>query len=59
MLTGPKEEEEGTTETCSVSLAVDMLPCGVTVPATVPQRSDIPEGLKNYPVYTHMTVING
>jgi hypothetical protein len=23
----------------------------VTIPATVPQRSDIPEGLRNYPVY--------
>jgi len=28
-----------------------MLPFGVTIPATVPQRSEIPEGLKNYPVY--------
>jgi hypothetical protein len=28
-----------------------MLPFGVTIPATVPQRSDIPEGLMNYPVY--------
>jgi hypothetical protein len=28
-----------------------MLPFGVTVPATVPQRSEIPEGLMNYPVY--------
>jgi hypothetical protein len=26
-----------------------MLPFGVTVPAAVPQRSDIPEGLMNYP----------
>jgi hypothetical protein len=26
-----------------------MLPFGVTIPATVPQRSDIPEGLMNYP----------
>ena len=36
-----------------------MLPFGVTFPATVPQRSEIPEGLMNYPVcvcvcvYTH------
>jgi len=30
--------------------AVDMLPFGVTIPATVPQRSDIPEGLMNCPV---------
>ena len=27
-----------------------MLPFGVTIPATVPQRSEIPEGLTNYPV---------
>ena len=27
-----------------------MLPFGVTVPVTVPQRSEIPEGLMNYPV---------
>jgi len=29
-----------------------MLPFGVTNPATVPQKSKIPEGLMNYPVYT-------
>jgi hypothetical protein len=29
---------------------VGMLPFGVTIPATVPQRSEIPEGLTNYPV---------
>jgi hypothetical protein len=28
-----------------------MLPFGVTIPATVRQRSEIPEGLVNYPVY--------
>jgi hypothetical protein len=33
------------------SLPIDMLPFGVTIPATVPQRSEIPEGLKNCPVY--------
>jgi hypothetical protein len=27
-----------------------MLPFGVTIPATVPQWSEIPEGLMNYPV---------
>jgi hypothetical protein len=27
-----------------------MLPFGVTIPATVPQRSEIPEGLMNYPI---------
>ena len=37
--------------TWSVCPSVDMLPFGVTVPATVPQRSDIPEGLTNYLVY--------
>jgi hypothetical protein len=29
-----------------------MLPFGVTIPVTVPQRSEIPEGLMNNPVYT-------
>jgi hypothetical protein len=38
------------TETWSVSPSVDMLPFGVTIPAAVPQRSEIPEGLMNYPV---------
>ena len=33
------------TETWSVSPKVYMLPFGVTTPATVPQRSEIPEGL--------------
>jgi hypothetical protein len=33
-----------------------MLPFGVTIPATVPQRSEIPEGLKNYRVF-HSTFI--
>jgi hypothetical protein len=28
-----------------------MLPFGVTIPATVPQGSEIPEGLTNDPVY--------
>jgi hypothetical protein len=28
-----------------------MLPFGVTIPATVPQGSEIPEGLTNNPVY--------
>jgi hypothetical protein len=28
-----------------------MLPFGVTIPATVPQGSEIPEGLTNYPVF--------
>jgi hypothetical protein len=29
-----------------------MLPFGVTIPATVPQGSEIPEGLMNNPVFT-------
>jgi hypothetical protein len=29
-----------------------MLPFGVTIPATVPQKSEIPEGLMNNPVLT-------
>jgi hypothetical protein len=28
-----------------------MLPFGMTIPATVLQRSEIPEGLMNYPVF--------
>ena len=38
-------------QTWSVSPSVDMLPFGLTFPATAPQRSKIPEGLMNYPVY--------
>jgi hypothetical protein len=34
----------------SVSPSADMLPFGVTIPATVPQRAEIPEGRMNYPV---------
>jgi hypothetical protein len=34
----------------SVSPSVDMLPFGVTIPASVPQRSEIPEGLTIHPV---------
>ena len=30
-----------------IFLSVDMLPFGVTIPTTVPQRSEIPEGLTN------------
>ena len=37
-------------QTWSVSPSVDMLSSGVNIPATVPQRSEIPEGLVNYPV---------
>jgi hypothetical protein len=40
----------------SLSPSVDMFPFGVTIPATVPQRSEIPEGLMNYPVYRFITM---
>jgi hypothetical protein len=33
-----------------------MLPFGVTIPATVPQGSEIPEGLMNNPVHLCKTV---
>ena len=36
----------------SLSLSIDMLPFGVTIPATVPQRSEIPERLMNYPLFS-------
>jgi len=35
-----------------------MLPFGVTIPATVPQGSEIPEGLMNNPVYNKPTRCN-
>jgi hypothetical protein len=35
-----------------------MLPFGVTIPATVPQGSEIPEGLMNNPVYTKLPITN-
>ena len=38
-------------ETLSVSPSVDMLPFGVTIPATVPQRWEIQMGLVIYPVF--------
>jgi hypothetical protein len=34
------------------SLPIDMLPFSVTIPATVLQRSEIPDGLMNYAVLT-------
>ena len=40
------------TKIWSVSPSVDMLPFGVTTPATVPQMSEIPEGLMNNPVHS-------
>jgi hypothetical protein len=33
------------------SRRIDMLPFGVNIPTTVPQKSEILEGLMNYPVY--------
>jgi hypothetical protein len=33
------------------SVPIDTLPFGVTIPATVPQWSEIPEGLTNYSVF--------
>jgi hypothetical protein len=47
---GHIEHLQGRTESWSVFPSVDMLHFGVTFPATVPQRSEIPEGLMNYPV---------
>jgi hypothetical protein len=44
---GHIEHLQGRTETCSVSPSVDMLPFGVTIPASVPHRLEIPEGLMN------------
>jgi hypothetical protein len=32
-----------------------MFPFGVTIPATVPERSEIPEGIMNYTVYVDKT----
>jgi hypothetical protein len=34
-----------------------MLPFGVTIPATVPQGSEIPEGLTNNPVITSTSLL--
>jgi hypothetical protein len=45
---GHIEHLYGRTEIWSVSPSVDMLPFGVTILVTVPQRSEIPEGLMNY-----------
>ena len=47
---GPIAHLYGRKETWSLSPSVDMLPFGVTVPATVPQRSEIPDRLTNYSV---------
>jgi hypothetical protein len=34
-----------------------MLPFGVTIPAAVPQTSEIPEGLTNYPVFDGTSIL--
>jgi hypothetical protein len=34
-----------------------MLPFGVTIPATVPQKSEIPEGLMDYPVFYIVVIV--
>jgi hypothetical protein len=34
-----------------------MLPFGVTIPASVPQRSEIPEGLMKYPVFYGLVTV--
>jgi hypothetical protein len=47
---GHIEHLQGRTETWSAYPSVDMLPFGVTIPATAPQGTEIPEGLMNYPV---------
>ena len=49
----------GLTSAWSVSPSVDMLPFSVTIPATVPHRSEIPEGLVNYPVLTPLVLKHG
>jgi hypothetical protein len=35
-----------------------MLPFGVTISTTVPQRSEIPEGLINYHVYIKINAVS-
>jgi hypothetical protein len=35
-----------------------MLPFGVTIPATAPQGSEIPEGLMNNPVFVRPEIID-
>jgi hypothetical protein len=44
----------GRTETWSTSAFVDIL-FGVTIPAALPQRSDISEGFMNYSLYIQCT----
>jgi hypothetical protein len=53
---GHIEHLYGRTEFWGVSPSVDMLPLDVTIPATLPQRSEIPEGLINYPVFVNTNI---
>jgi hypothetical protein len=48
---GNIEHLQGRTETWSFSPSVDMLPFGVTNPATLPQRLEFSYGLMNYPAF--------
>jgi hypothetical protein len=34
-----------------------MFPFGVNIPATAPQRPEIPEGLMNYPVFSKLFLV--
>jgi hypothetical protein len=53
---------QGSTENWSISPSVNMLSFGFTILVTVPQRSEIPEGLMNNPVHsileTEVVLIN-
>jgi hypothetical protein len=40
----------------AADVSVNMLPFGVTIPATVPQGSEIPEGIMNNPVYIYIYI---
>jgi len=51
---GHIEHLYGRTETWSITTSVDMILFGVTLPATVPQRSEILEELMNYLVYNQL-----
>jgi hypothetical protein len=39
------------------SQPIDMLPFSVTIPATVPERSEVPEGHMNYPVFWFVNIV--
>jgi hypothetical protein len=47
---GHIEHLQGRTESWSVSPSLHMLPFGMTIPATVPHRSEILDRIMNYPV---------